>query len=407
MTDQESRNTWDYLQKVMDQVTQQSWQRWQRLLAGLELATASRLQVLRQRVLEGIENGDPDSLTLVWQTPDISPRQWEVLIASLPQAQDRARVARQLALAVLTEGSRPDREEWLTTCRRAYALSGMPLLLDTQGHVDVTTSAQVVTAVLMTRISSASLTWIVAFLGGKTLRKLGIKEPSIPELAADQGDPWLQLTQAGVQVSQLSEFVALRIQSVLNTGIGFIPPLVPYQPILELIRWLTSDPLLSISNLTEFSLVAASQERRLELLCEQWDQQQRLPSPPALDRGIPPVMAEVDRSLRQIIAKQLLLLADVLDPQERSDWINDLGRQWNVYNPMQYLQGWTGQDWLAGLEEQLNSLRTSYPTLSLWQDYCAGVARAKELPRLMDQAAALRQTSQILDASLVGQASPS
>lgn len=366
-----------------------SWQRWQSWLARLEMTLVTELQTARQGLLDTLLFEDPEDIQsfLEQRLSQFSPSQWEVLIASLPLAWQRAVTSRYL-IQVATS---LDLQE---IAIRSYALSGVPLLLDDQGSLDLTTSAQIVKAILTTSISSASLGWVVAFLGNKTLRKLGWREGSIPRV--NNGDPWLGLTQAGVQVSQLSEFVALRLQALLNTGIGMIPPLLPYQPIVELVRWLTSDPLLSISSLTEFSLVAASQERRLELLCQQLNNQDRLPQPSHLQSGIPEVLALIDADIRTLVAKQLLLFGESLDPQERSDWINQVGRNLNLYNPLQYLEGWNGQGWLGQLLEHIDSLQTSYPTLTLWSPYAAGIRQALDLPRVMDQAEVLRQTAWIL-----------
>ncbi|MEN9206374.1 MAG: hypothetical protein Q6K70_11265, partial [Thermostichales cyanobacterium DRC_bins_46] len=357
---------WDY-----------AWQRWQTAVAELELDLAEHLQRTRQQLITTLHTGDEEEMRTYLQAslPSLSPSQWEALILSLPLARERALLSRYLAQLELS----PELQQVVV---RTYAWSGLPLLLDPEGQLDTATSAAVVKAILITQISSASLTWIGAFLGGRTLRQIGWQDAQIP--AQTDGDPWLGLTQVGVQASQLSEFVALRIQALLNTGIGRLPPLLPYQPILELVRWLTSDPLLSISNLAEFSLVAASQERRLELLCQQLQNQQRLPSPQQLLQGIPVVLGQVDPQLRTLVAKQLLILADALDPQERSDWINQLGRQLNLYNPLQYLEGWNGQVWFSQLLERLESLQSSYPELSLWSDYQAGIRQALAQPRAMD-----------------------
>ncbi|MEN9239208.1 MAG: hypothetical protein Q6J68_00460 [Thermostichales cyanobacterium SZTDM-1c_bins_54] len=376
---------WDY-----------AWQRWQTAVAELELDLAEHLQRTRQQLITTLHTGDEEEMRTYLQAslPSLSPSQWEALILSLPLARERALLSRYLAQLELS----PELQQVVV---RTYAWSGLPLLLDPEGQLDTATSAAVVKAILITQISSASLTWIGAFLGGRTLRQIGWQDAQIP--AQTDGDPWLGLTQVGVQASQLSEFVALRIQALLNTGIGRLPPLLPYQPILELVRWLTSDPLLSISNLAEFSLVAASQERRLELLCQQLQNQQRLPSPQQLLQGIPVVLGQVDPQLRTLVAKQLLILADALDPQERSDWINQLGRQLNLYNPLQYLEGWNGQVWFSQLLERLESLQSSYPELSLWSDYQAGIRQALAQPRAMDQGEILRQTAHKLDPTLSSQ----
>jgi len=380
---------WSELETLSDHIqvlSRYSWQRWQSFLASLEMTVARELQTVRQDLLDVLHGEDPDKIQIFLEprAAQFSPSQWEVIIASLPVAWQRAVTSRCLCEVVTTP-------EFVEVTLRSYALSGLPLILDDQGSLDLITSTQIVKAILTTHISRASLQWVVAFLGGKTLRKLGWQEGSIPN--PDNRDPWLGLTQTGIQVSQLSEFIALRIQSLLNSGIAMIPPLLPYQPILELVRWLTSDPLLSISNLTEFSLVAASQERRLELLCQQLHQQDRLPTSSQLLAGIPEVLSAIDPDLRTLVGKQLLLIAEALDPQERSDWINQLGRNLNLYNPLQYLEGWNGQVWLTQLLEQIESLQTSYPTLTLWPDYAAGIRQALNLPRIMDQAEVLRQTA--------------
>jgi len=381
--------SWPELETLTHQVnvlSQYSWLRWQSWVASLEMGVATELQTARQGLLDALIVEDLDHIQcfLEPRLSQFSPSQWEVMIASLPLAWQRALTS--LCLIQMTIS--PAVSE---IALRSYALSGAPLILDVQGSLDLSTSAQIVKAILTTQISRVSVRWIVAVLGSKTLRKLGWQEGNIP--SADNGDPWLGLTQVGIQVSQLSEFVALRIQTLLNSGLGTIPPLLPYQPIVALVRWLTSDPLLSISNLTEFSLVAASQERRLELLCQQLHSQDRLPKPGQLQSGIPEVLALIDADIRILVAKQLLLIGEALDPQERSDWINQLGRNLNHYNPLQYLEAWNGQVWLNQLLEHIDSLQTSYPTLTLWEPYAAGIRQALELPKVMDQAEVLRQTA--------------
>lgn len=174
-----------------------------------------------------------------------------------------------------------------------------------------------------------------------------------------------------------------------------IPPL--YHLVIDAVRLLTGEVFLSVGTTLEAALESAEAERRLELLLQALPQARHIPSPERIQAALPAVVEAAETTLRPLLGRQLMTVADIFDPPLRNESLNELGRQLNLWNPLQFLLTWGTAGWLEALLDEIKELQQTYPEMPLWESYRQGVETAVQAPRVMDQAEALRLTAKSLD----------
>jgi hypothetical protein len=417
-----------WLQRSLQQVRRQAETQWEGGIARWQLQFEPQLQQAREDLLMAIAAvPEADGLQQLDQWAKnalehaITPHQLTVAIGELPAAGDRA-LAAAACFAVLGE-SAPTAQPAAAYGRelaRTYAESGFPLILDSTGtSVAIEASTALVAAIVAVAVSQRTAAGLRQFFGpgelGKmlgadgTLRRqaLARSRQQLPEdtewqtarsrltddFAAQSDDPFLAATHLGIQGAQVGEFAAKYMRRLLNSNaLQLVIPL-PLHPAIDAVRLLTSDLVLNVSSVMESSLETASSIRQLELVLEVLPQAQQLPQPSVFQAIRPEVVAGVDRALRPLLAQQLNALANGFDPKLRNNWLNDVGRQLNQWNPIQWTQGWFNQPWVLSWLEATEQLCRVYPDMPVLQNYAAGVRHAVECDRLMEQAEALRDTA--------------
>lgn len=384
---------------------QQSEQTVQRTLTSIQLEWGGEIRAYWESMmvalatvrltqsLESLETSLQDAAAL-------SPIQLEGVIAAIPIAAERALVA-----SYLYHHYEDDR--YRSVAARSYGLSGLPIVLNREEQVEIKASAALVATLIAVDIAGATSDAILTLFGSTYLKKLlkadqTLREESFQnsqqvlalEQATLQQDWYLSLTHIGIQAAQIAEFLGLQLKGILNSR--FLQLLIPGL-VLEALELLTSDLLFSVGNTLEAQLDDANSIRRLELLGEALPRAQRIPSPTDVLRLTPTILGQVEDCLRPLLAKQLKAQVEALDPQLRNTWLNQLGQQLNLWNPMQFLQATLLREWLIQTQSRIETLRVRYPSLSILPIYANGLEIALEQNRLMDQAQALRSTLKELD----------
>lgn len=429
---------WQELPRRSEETVQQTLARLQLEWGGLCREARDRLQ----RALERAETAaslEPLQQELQALLPLLNPSQWEVVILSLQRASDRALVASLLHQWVRehpdpepeTDGIpssflSPDlRASLEAMSARAYGNSRMPLVMDKTGQIQVKASAALLTTLIAIEIGSVGSAGALSLLGTPELRKLlsadgklrqtGLKQGRtalteeewqtlrrwLDPKGSPPGDDWyLNLTQIGIQTTQVGDYVARRLREFFQSEWIklLIPPL--YHLVIDAMRLLTGEVFLSVGTTLEAALESAEAGRRLELVLQALPQARNIPSPDRIRAAIPAVTEAAEKTLKPLLARQLMAVADTFDPPIRNEGLNELGRQLNLWNPFQFLLTWSSAGWLEALLDQIGELQQTYPEMSLWESYGQGIEAAAAAPRVMDQAEALRLTAKSLDPKL-------
>jgi hypothetical protein len=425
----------------------------QQTLARLQLQWGGLCREARDRLQNALERAETAaSLEAVHQElqallPLLNASQWEVVIASLERASDRALVASLLyhgvqeqphpeaqadgipslpLTPVLTPVLTPDqRSSMQTMSARAYGNSRMPLVMDKTGQIQVKASAALLATLIAIEIGSVGSAGALSLLGTPELRKLLSADGKLRQTGLKQGrtalteeewqilrrwldpkgsppsDDWyLNLTQMGIQTTQVGDYVARRLREFFQSEWIklLIPPL--YHLVIDAMRLLTGEVFLSVGTTLESALESAEAGRRLELVLQALPQARNIPSPERIQESIPAVTEAAEKILKPLLARQLMAVADTFDPPIRNEGLNELGRQLNLWNPFQFLLTWSSAGWLEALLDQIAELQQTYPELPLWESYGQGIEAAAQASRVMDQAEALRLTAKSLDPKL-------
>ncbi|MFQ3614542.1 MAG: hypothetical protein SNJ68_12635 [Cyanobacteriota bacterium] len=427
---------WQELPKRSEETVQQT-------LARLQLEWGGLCREARDRLQQALETArDDTSLQPIQEEirallPLLNPSQWEVVIASLARASDRALVAsllfhwgqQQPHPETITDGIPSPAPAQLSALEamsaRAYGNSRMPLVMDKSGQIQVKASAALLATLIAIEIGSVGSAGALSLLGTPELRKLLSADGKLRQTGLKQGrtalseeewqtlrrwlDPkgsppgedwYLSLTQVGIQTTQVGDYVARRLREFFQSEWIklLIPPL--YHLVIDAMRLLTGEVFLSVGTTLESALESAEAGRRLELVLQALPQARNIPTPERIQSAIPAVTEAAEKTLKPLLARQLMAVADTFDPPIRNEGLNELGRQLNLWNPFQFLLTWSSAGWLEALLDQIQQLQTTYPEMPLWESYGQGVEAAAEAPRVMDQAEALRLTAKSLDPKL-------
>jgi hypothetical protein len=440
---------WRQLEAGWQDLPRRSEETVQQTLARLQLEWGGLCREARDRLQSALEQsrtaGSPEPVHRELQAllPLLNPCQWEVVIGSLRRAADRAWVA-SLLYHGLQEPAHPDGiPSWAQTLTsdqrsaleamsaRAYGNSRLPLVvatavqsnMDKAGQIQVKASAALLAALIAIEIGSVGSAGALSLLGTPELRKLLNAEGKLRRTGLKQGrtalteeewqtlrrwlDPkgsppdwYLNLTQVGIQTTQVGDYVARRLREFFQSEWIklVIPPL--YHLVIDAVRLLTGEVFLSVGTTLESALESAEAGRRLELVLQALPQARNIPSPDRIQAAIPAVVEAAEKILRPLLARQLMTVADIFDPPIRNESLNELGRQLNLWNPFQFLLTWSTAGWLEALLDQISELQQTYPEMPLWESYRQGVETAAQAPRVMDQAEALRLTAKSLDPKL-------
>ncbi|MEN9202617.1 MAG: hypothetical protein Q6K80_02980 [Thermostichus sp. DG_1_6_bins_120] len=433
---------WEQLLRQLEaswqELPQRSEETVQQALARLQLEWGGLCREARDRLQKALDTGEviaslqPVREEIQALLPLLNPSQWEVVIASLKRASHRAAVAslifhwRQLhpetAGIPLSEAQFSGLE---VMSARAYGNSRMPLVMDKSGQIQVKASAALLATLIAIEIGSVGSAGALSLLGTPELRKLLHADGKLRQTGLKQGrsalteeewqtlrrwldpkgsppaDDWyLNLTQVGIQTTQVGDYVARRLREFFQSEWIklFIPPL--YHLVIDAMRLLTGEVFLSMGTTLEAALESAEAGRRLELVLQSLPQARNIPTPDRIRSAIPAVTEAAEKILKPLLARQLMAVADIFDPPLRNQALNELGRQLNLWNPFQFLLTWGSAGWLEALLDQLQQLQATYPEMPLWESYCQGVEAAAEASRVMDQAEALRLVAKNLDPKL-------
>ncbi len=361
----------------------------------------------------------------------LSPQQIEVMIRAIPGAMDRAVLASAFyqvattALDLAASSQSPplaspqDPDALRQVSARAYGLSGLPLVLDREGSVDLETSAVLVTTLVAIEVAGATAGVALQLLGSSELKKLLASDAKLRrqilkkggQTLAQQPDPdqlhrllkdddpnsddgYLWLASLGIQGAQVAEFVGTQIRSIARSE--WLRLAIPIPLVLEALQLLTSDLMLSVGTAVESNLEATSASRRIELVLEALPRARRIPSPQQVVEQADAVLLRVEEQLRPLLARQLYKAAETFDPQLRNKTLNQLGQQLNLFNPFQIVQGWSSREWVIRLRETLEDLWQDYPTLPVLQAYVVGLEDIQDLGRTMEQSQALRNLAKAI-----------
>ncbi len=438
---------WRQLEAGWQDLPQRSEETVQQTLARLQLQWGGLCREARDRLQSALKQTETAaSLEAVHQElqallPLLNASQWEVVIASLERASDRALVASLLYHRVqeqphpeaptdgipslpLTPVLTPDqRSSMQAMSARAYGNSRMPLVMDKTGQIQVKASAALLATLIAIQIGSVGSAGALSLLGTPELRKLLSADGKLRQTGLKQGrtalteeewqtlrrwlDPkgsppdwYLNLTQMGIQTTQVGDYVARRLREFFQSEWIklLIPPL--YHLVIDAMRLLTGEVFLSVGTTLESALESAEAGRRLELVLQALPQARNIPSPDRIQESIPAVTEAAEKILKPLLARQLMAVADTFDPPIRNEGLNELGRQLNLWNPFQFLLTWSSAGWLEALLDQIAELQQTYPELPLWESYGQGIEAAAQASRVMDQAEALRLTAKSLDPKL-------
>lgn len=426
---------WQELPRRSEETVQQTLARWQLEWGGLCREARDRLQATLDKA-RATTSPEPLRRELQALLPLLNPCQWEVVIGSLERAADRAWVA-SLLYHSLQEPPHPEaatngipawagaltseqRSTLEAMSLRAYGNSRLPLVMDRGGEIQVEASAALLAALIAVEIGSVGSAGALSLLGTPELRKLLNAEGKLRRSVLKQGrtvlteeewqtlrqwlDPkgsppdwYLSLTQVGIQTTQVGDYLARRLREFFQSEwIKLaIPPL--YHLVIDAVRLLTGEVFLSVGTTLESALESAEAGRRLELLLQALPQARHIPSPERIQAALPAVVEAAETTLRPLLARQLMTVADIFDPPIRNESLNELGRQLNLWNPLQFLLTWGTSGWLGALLDEIKKLQQTYPEMPLWESYRQGVETAVQAPRVMDQAEALRLTAKSLD----------
>ncbi|MGQ9838207.1 MAG: hypothetical protein ACUVRV_09645 [Cyanobacteriota bacterium] len=422
---------WQELPKRSEEAVQQALARLQLEWGGLCREARDRLQKALQAA-EAAGSLQPVEEEIRALLPLLNLSQWEVVIASLARASQRALVASflfhwgQQQLHPETTTDRiytPQALEVMSA--RAYGNSRMPLVMDKTGQIQVKASAALLATLIAIDIGSIGSAGALSLLGTPELRKLLSADGKLRRTGLKQGrtalseeewqtlrrwlDPkgsppsedwYLSLTQVGIQTTQVGDYVARRLREFFQSEWIklLIPPL--YHLVIDAMRLLTGEVFLSVGTTLESTLESAEAGRRLELVLQALPQAQNIPTPEQIQAAIPAVIEAAETTLKPLLAQQLMAVADIFDPPIRNEALNKLGRQLNLWNPFQFLLTWSSAGWLEALLDQIQHLQTTYPEMPLWESYGQGIEAAAQASRVMDQAEALRLTAKTLDPKL-------
>ncbi|MCF2971426.1 hypothetical protein L1047_09495 [Synechococcus sp. Nb3U1] len=432
------------LEASWQELPQRSEETVQQTLARLQLEWGGLCREARDRLQKALEAAEatgslqPIPAEIRALLPLLNPSQWEVVIASLARASDRALVAsllfhwgqEQPHPETPTDGIpsvlSPDQCSSLETMSaRAYGNSRMPLVMDKSGQIQVKASAALLATLIAIEIGSVGSAGALSLLGTPELRKLLSADGKLRQTGLKQGrtalteeewqtlrrwlDPkgsppsndwYLNLTQLGIQTTQVGDYVARRLREFFQSEWIklLIPPL--YHLVIDAMRLLTGEVFLSVGTTLESALESAEAGRRLELVLQALPQARNIPTPERIQAAIPAVTEAAEKTLKPLLARQLMAVADTFDPPIRNEGLNELGRQLNLWNPFQFLLTWSSAGWLEALLDQIQQLQTTYPEMPLWESYGQGIEAAAEASRVMDQAEALRLTAKSLDPKL-------
>ncbi|MEN9231574.1 MAG: hypothetical protein Q6L68_11755 [Thermostichus sp. DG02_5_bins_236] len=428
---------WQELPRRSEETVQQTLARLQLEWGGLCREARDRLQNALQ-VAETKGSLQPIQEEIRALLPLLNPSQWEVVIASLARASNRAVVAsllfhwgqQQPHPETATDGiPAPLTATQLSALEvmsaRAYGNSRMPLVMDKSGQIQVKASAALLATLIAIEIGSVGSAGALSLLGTPELRKLLSADGKLRQTGLKQGrtalseeewqtlrrwlDPkgsppsedwYLSLTQVGIQTTQVGDYVARRLREFFQSEWIklLIPPL--YHLVIDAMRLLTGEVFLSVGTTLEAALESAEAGRRLELVLQALPQARNIPTPDRIQSAIPAVTEAAEKTLKPLLARQLMAVADTFDPPIRNEGLNELGRQLNLWNPFQFLLTWSSAGWLEALLDQLQQLQTTYPEMPLWESYGQGIEAAAAASRVMDQAEALRLTAKGLDPKL-------
>lgn len=439
---QSLRDSWTQLEVFAREIPNQSQRAMQQTWAVVQLRLGGQARDLQEQLSGALAAArisgelEPLERQVMQVAEQLTPAQMEVLIEALPLAADRALVASSYvqgvdkAISTDPQAAPSDRLDLgaldpyhRTSAARAYGLSGLPIVIGTEDRVRVDASGALVSAIVSIQIAGATAATALSFVGTPELRRLLKADDQLRSQAMGQGrkllppeenwqllkqllnrsdssgtDPiWdgpLALTQLGIEGAQLAEFIGEQIRSILKLGLlrALTPPIL-----MEALQLLTSDLLFAVGISMEATLESTGAARRVELVLEALPKAQRIPSPYQVWEQAPAVTAEADRRLRPLLAKQIGLVANGLDPQMRNTTLNQIGQQLNLWNPFQFISGWQGREWLTSVAQRLQELELSYPDLPCLQIYASGLEEALEVGRVMEQARILRSTAQRLD----------
>jgi hypothetical protein len=400
------------LEISLRQIPIQAERNLQQIQAVTQLQLGGTVRDLRDRLMQELtavrmSGSLPGLAALVTEVAQsLTPSQIDVVVASLPIAPDRALIA-----SLLHQVAQQEANSWgdlAEVSRRAYVTSGLPLIVDGQGEIEVEASAALLSLLIAVEVvndkaqvyGTANLRKLVQ--ADVELRRNALKKTSesLPEqeewqksraiLAKDPeaaADPVLTLTEFGIQATQVAEFCTQALKQLLwsnlLTGIITLPP----QIVMEVILLLFSDPMFI---LVESGFESMSVARRVELVVDLLMQVQTVPAPEHIQQSAAQVIAQTDHLLRPWMAKQLQITADALDPQLRNDWLNQMGQQLNLWNPLQFFDGLLNRIWLGSAAQKMQELQERYPGLAVARQYGAAVQRANAVDRLMEQAQILR-----------------
>ncbi len=374
----------------------------------------------------------------------LTPKQIEVVLAAISGAMERALLAScfyhvapenlspatlprdpdgDVAVGDAAEPAVQSLKSWVELQQisaRSYGLSGLPLVLDREGSVDIDTSAVLVTTLVAIEVAGATAGVVLQLLGSPELKKLLASDAKLrrqilkkggktltqqqdPEHLArllkdeepESDDGYLWLTSLGIQGAQVAEFIGLQIRSIVRSD--WLRLAIPIPLVLEALQLLTSDLVLSVGTAVESNLEATGAARRIELVLSALPLARRIPTPSQVAESAEAVLQKAETQLRPLLAQQLLKAADTFDPQLRNKNLNQLGQQLNLINPFQILQGWSSREWVIRLRETMEDLWQDYPTLAVLQTYVVGLEDSQDLGRTMEQAQALRQLSKALN----------
>jgi hypothetical protein len=426
---------WQELPRRSEETLQQTLARLQLEWGGLCREARDRLQATLDKA-RATSSPEPLQQDLQALLPLLSPRQWEVVIGSLERAADRAWVASLLYHSLQDQAysgaetngipswagalTAEQRSTLEAMSLRAYGNSRLPLVVDKSGEIQVKASAALLAALIAVEIGSVGSAGALSLLGTPELRKLLNAEGKLRRSVLKQGrtalteeewqtlrqwlDPkgsppdwYLSLTQLGIQTTQVGDYLARRLREFFQSEWIklVIPPL--YHLVIDAVRLLTGEVFLSVGTTLEAALESAEAERRLELLLQALPQARHIPSPERIQAALPAVVEAAETTLRPLLGRQLMTVADIFDPPLRNESLNELGRQLNLWNPLQFLLTWGTSGWLEALLDQIKELQQTYPEMPLWESYRQGVEAAVQAPRVMEQAEALRLTAKSLD----------
>jgi hypothetical protein len=388
---------------------QQSEQTLQRTLTSVQMEWGGEVRSYWEKIMVALATVRLSQSLESLETPlqevvsRLSPIQLEAVIGEIPIAAERALVASYLYHHQFDEHYR-------SIAARSYGLSGLPLVLNRDEQIHVEASAVLGATLIAVNIAGATSDAILPLFGSPYLKKLlkaeqELREESLQKsqrvletaqanVLTSQEDWYLSLTNVGIQAAQITEFLGLQLKAILNSRL--LQLLIPGLA-LEALELLTSDLLFSVSNTLEAQLDDANSLRRLTLLGEALPLAQRIPFPADVLRLTPTVLKHMEECLRPLLVKQLKANVEALDPQIRNTWLNEIGRQLNLWNPMQFLQATILREWLIQTQSRVEVLRIRYPSLRILAVYSKGLEAALEQNRLMEQAQSLRATLQNLD----------